>query len=100
MKHSLYQHLPKIATLDLLVQTGSFRAASARAHVTQSALSQTISALEGIFGYPLLVRETGSVRPTPPCIALLERVRPILRTLDELAGEVSPVKTDVPAIGS
>ncbi len=100
MKRTLYQHLPKLATLDLLVETGSFKAASARAHVTQSALSQTVSTLEGIFGYPLLVRELGSVRPTPACVSLLARVKPVLRTLDDLADDVNPPDAEVPAMGS
>lgn len=100
MKRSLHYHLPKIATLDLLVQTGSFRAASARAHVTQSALSQAISTLEDIFGYPLLVRENGHVRPTPACMTLLDRVRPALQAINALASDTSPSKAEVPNISS
>lgn len=100
MTRTLYQQLPKLATLDLLVETGSFRAASVRAHVTQSALSQTVTALEAFFGYQLLVRENGRVRPTPSCVALLDRVRPVLRTLDELVDDAGHISSNAPAIGS
>lgn len=100
MKRTLYQHLPKLATLDLLVEAGSFRAASARAQVTQSALSQTVSTLESIFGYPLLVRESGSVRATDACLSLLEKLRPVLRSLDDITGDVGRPKADLPALAS
>jgi DNA-binding transcriptional LysR family regulator len=99
MKHSLYQHLPKLATLDLIVEVASFRAAAARAHVTQSALSQTVSTLEEVFGQPLLIREGGSVRPTAVCIQLLERMRPVFKTMNELAGGLGHGE-DLPPLAS
>ena len=85
MTTALYQHTQKLATLRLLVDAGSFRAACARAKVSQSALSQTVTQLEAIFAQPLILRDSGSVRPTPACVALLDRIRPILLALDDLA---------------
>jgi DNA-binding transcriptional LysR family regulator len=99
-KNGLYQHLPKLANLELIVESGSFKTASTRARVTQSALSQNISALENFFGYRLLIREGGTVQANQACLALLERVRPVIRTLDKLFSEINKDGSGVPEIGS
>jgi LysR family transcriptional regulator (chromosome initiation inhibitor) len=64
------------------VDTGSLEAAAARLHITPSAVSQRITALEGDMGMPLLVR-TRPCRPTAPGMRLLQFLR--RRTLLEAA---------------
>ncbi len=53
-------------------------AASRRLHVSQSALSQTVSALEREFGVRLLERASTGVRPTEAGATLLEEARAVL----------------------
>ena len=53
-------------------------AASRRLHVSQSALSQTVSALEREIGVELLERSSTGVRPTEAGAALLEEARAVL----------------------
>lgn len=73
-------------------------AASRRIHISQSALSQTVSALERELGVQLLVRTSTGVRPTEAGMALLGEARAILarrdqavRTMAEFTSEGSGV---------
>ena len=56
------------------IDTGSLELAAAQLHITPSAVSQRISALEDDMGMPLLVR-TRPVRPTAPGMRLLQFLR-------------------------
>ena len=73
-------------------------AASRRLHVSQSALSQTVSALEREIGVQLLERTSTGVRPTEAGATLLEEARAVLaryrqaaRTMASYRGEASGV---------
>lgn len=56
------------------IDTGSLEQAAARLHITPSAVSQRIAALEEDLGMPLLVR-TRPCRPTAPGMRLLQFLR-------------------------
>ncbi|MGL1664064.1 LysR family transcriptional regulator, partial [Vibrio parahaemolyticus] len=48
MKNDLnVDQIKKLWILDLIIQTGSFKGAAARARISPSAISQSLSALEG-----------------------------------------------------
>jgi DNA-binding transcriptional LysR family regulator len=61
-----------------VVEEGGMSAASRRLHVSQSALSQTVSALERELGVTLLERTSTGVRPTEAGNTLLAESRAIL----------------------
>jgi DNA-binding transcriptional LysR family regulator len=60
------------------VEEGGMSAAARRLHVSQSALSQTVSALERELGVTLLERSSTGVRPTEAGTTLLAESRAIL----------------------
>ena len=80
----LIDQLKKFWILDTLVEQGSFAKAAAQAKVTRSAISQTISQLEKMHSKILLIREKGSVKPTPYCLEILSKARPLLQSLEIL----------------
>jgi DNA-binding transcriptional LysR family regulator len=61
-----------------VVEEGGMSAASRRLHVSQSALSQTMSALERELGVTLLKRTSTGVRPTEAGTAMLAEARAVL----------------------
>ena len=61
-----------------VVEEGGMSAASRRLHVSQSALSQTVSALERELDVSLLERTSTGVRPTEAGTALLVEARAVL----------------------
>jgi DNA-binding transcriptional LysR family regulator len=61
-----------------VVEEGGMSAASRRLHLSQSALSQTVSALERKIGVRLLERTSTGVRPTEAGVTLLEEARAVL----------------------
>jgi DNA-binding transcriptional LysR family regulator len=63
---------------------GSFTAASARLHSTQSTVSQKVRRLEEMAGHQLLVRGKGDVRPTDSGDTVLAYARRLLALNDEL----------------
>ncbi len=66
-------------------ETGGFRAAAHREHLTQSAVSRQIQQLERSLGVILFVRNPRVVTPTPTGRALYTRVAPLVRgTIDAL----------------
>ena len=66
---------------------GNLSRAAASLHLTVSALSHQMRALEDRVGYPLLVREARGVRTTPEGQRLLERIAP---HLDAIADALQP----------
>lgn len=62
----------------VVVEEGGMSAASRRLHVSQSALSQTVNALERELGVKLLIRSSTGVRPTDAGTALLAEAREVL----------------------
>jgi DNA-binding transcriptional LysR family regulator len=78
--------IKKLWILQLIVEEASFKKAAARAHVTPSAVSQTLTALEQAYGRPLIIRERGVVEPTADALAVLEIVKPAFEAFDRLRG--------------
>ncbi|GGP20454.1 LysR family transcriptional regulator ArgP [Silvimonas iriomotensis] len=71
-----------------VIETGSFDAAAARLHVTQSAVSQRIRALETALGQPLIIRSRPA-RPTLHGQRLLQYLRRTAMLDQELAAELA-----------
>ncbi|MEU3188192.1 LysR family transcriptional regulator [Streptomyces sp. NPDC006923] len=61
-----------------VVEEGGFSAAARRLHISQPALSHTVSGLEREFGVQLLVRSSTGVRPTDAGLTLLAEARGVL----------------------
>ncbi len=76
--------IKKLWILDLVIQQGSLKKASLVARVSPSAISQTLTSLEGAYGKPLLIREKGSVTPTQDALSILQIVRPAFDAFDRL----------------
>jgi DNA-binding transcriptional LysR family regulator len=90
--------LRELSAFVAVVEEGGMSAASRRLHVSQSAISQTVSALERETGVRLLERVSTGVRPTEAGVALLEEARAVLaryrqalRTMSSYRGEASGV---------
>jgi LysR family hydrogen peroxide-inducible transcriptional activator len=66
-------------------QTRSFRRAAERCHVSQPSLSAQVAEVERALGTRLFDRDRRQVVPTPAGSALLERIRTLLLSADELA---------------
>jgi DNA-binding transcriptional LysR family regulator len=76
--------IKKLWVLDLIIQTGSLKKAALQAKVSPSAISQSLSSLERATGRPLLIRENGSITPTPEALSILEMIRPAFAAFDRL----------------
>ena len=70
--------LRELSAFVAVVEEGGMSAASRRLHVSQSALSQTVSALERELGVTLLDRTSTGVRPTEAGTTLLAEARAVL----------------------
>lgn len=70
--------LRELSAFVAVVEEGGMSAASRRLHVSQSALSQTVSALERELGVTLLERISTGVRPTEAGTTLLAEARAVL----------------------
>ncbi|WP_320775966.1 LysR family transcriptional regulator [Streptomyces sp. CRN 30] len=66
-----------------VAEEGGLSAAARRLHISQPALSQTVSALEREFGTLLLTRSSTGVRPTETGRTLLAEVRAVLARYDQ-----------------
>ena len=67
-----------------VADTGGFRLAAERCHVSQPALSAQLGLLEDVLGVRLFERDRRGVRPTAAGEALLVRARQVLTDADEL----------------
>ncbi|KRE89330.1 LysR family transcriptional regulator [Frateuria sp. Soil773] len=76
--------LDLLRALVTVADCGSFTAASARLHSTQSTVSQKVRRLEEMAGHALLVRGKRDVRPTDPGETVLAYARRLLALNDEL----------------
>ena len=90
--------LRELSAFVAVVEEGGMSAASRRLHVSQSALSQTVSALERELGVKLLERTSTGVRPTEAGTTLLAEARAVLaryhqavRTMSDYGAESSGV---------
>ncbi len=74
--------LDNLRTFATVARTLSFRAAADELHLTQSAVSRRVQALEDDLGLPLFARDTRKVEPTLAGEALLQAVTPALDRID------------------
>ena len=72
-------------------ETGGFRKAAQRCHVSQPSLSAQLASLEQALGVTLFERGKGTVRPLPGTQRLLERMRALLVDSEELSIEARQV---------
>lgn len=88
--------LGHLAAMAAAVDEGTFDAAARRLHVTPSALSQRIKALETSVGQVLLTRSK-PVRPTPGGEVILRLARQVGRLTDDALAEIGggPAETTV-----
>jgi DNA-binding transcriptional LysR family regulator len=77
-----------------VVEEGGMSAASRRLRVSQSALSQTVSALERELGVSLLERTSTGVRPTEAGTALLVEARAVLARYHQAVRTMSTYGTE------
>ncbi len=70
--------LRHLATVQALAETGSLSNAARRLHLTQSALSHQLRALEGFFGTDIVEKTAKPIRLAPAGLRLLELAREIL----------------------
>lgn len=85
MKNDLnVDQIKKLWILDLIIQSGSLKAAASRAKVSPSAISQSLTALEKTVGKPLVIRDRGTIEATPDALAILEVVKPAFEAFDRL----------------
>lgn len=84
------RHLKAVAAL---AETGSVTRAAARLHLTQSALSHQIAALEADLELPLFVREQRPLRLTPAGEHLLALARHVLPALEQTRRQLAHMKT-------
>jgi DNA-binding transcriptional LysR family regulator len=76
-----------------VVEEGGMSAASRRLHVSQSALSQTVSALERELGVTLLKRTSTGVHPTEAGTTLLAEARAVLARYHQAVRTMSTYST-------
>src|SRR4030095_5447711 len=81
----------RIRVLQEVVTRGSFSAAAESLHLSQSAVSQQIAALEREVGVPLLDRSTGGPRLTSAGEALMEHGDAVLCRLEEAERELAQI---------
>ena len=89
----MFLELRHLRTLAMLRDTGSLAQAADKLHLTQSALSHQVKAIEEYYNLPLFIRKSRPLRMTPAGQRLLEladQVLPALqateRDLQRLAG--------------
>ncbi|MFT3706140.1 MAG: LysR family transcriptional regulator [Archangium sp.] len=78
-----------------VVETGSFSRAAQLNHVTQSAVSQQIRALETRYEQRLLSRSARQVTPTPSGERLFRGCKEILARFAEVEGEIREQATEI-----
>ena len=83
--------LKRLRHLVLLDEELSFTRAAERAHLSQTAFSRSIQALEAEFGVRVFDRDTRTVRVTAAGRRVLERARDLLARARDLAHEVDRI---------
>jgi DNA-binding transcriptional LysR family regulator len=81
-RRGLAVHAEKLVVLRELLAAGAFRKAAIALGVTPSAVSQSVSALEGALGRPLVVRSRVRVTATPYGEQLVREIGPALDILE------------------
>ena len=77
--------IKKLWLLDLIVQSGSLRAAAARAKISPSAVSQSLTSLEKMIGKSLVIRGKVAATPTQDALLILDIVRPAFEAFERLS---------------
>ncbi len=90
--------LRELSAFVAVVEEGGMSAASRRLHVSQSALSQTVGALERELGVKLLERASTGVRPTEAGATLLAEARGVLARYNEALRAMADHTTDAGAV--
>jgi len=80
-----------LKALDTLLAEGSVGRAAERMHLSESAMSRTLSRIREQFGDPIMVRAGRSLVPTPRAIELQTQVRALLDNAEALL-QSRPVK--------
>lgn len=88
------EHLSDIAVFVRVVDTGSFTATADVLGLTQSAVSKSVSRLEGRFGIRLLNRSTRKFSLTEAGSTLYERAKRALMEIEEVEIEVGRLQTE------
>ena len=78
-----------LIALHILLSEGSVSAAARRLHLSNSAMSRTLSRIRDAFGDPILIRAGRSLVPTPRALELKERLRPLLDQAEALRRQAS-----------
>jgi DNA-binding transcriptional LysR family regulator len=86
--------LRELSAFVAVVEEGGMSAASRRLHVSQSALSQTVRALERELGVTLLERTSSGVRPTDAGTTLLVEARAVLARYHQAVRTMSNFSTE------
>ena len=86
--------LRELTAFVAVAEEGGMSAASRRLHISQPALSQTVSGLERQLGVKLLERSSTGVRPTEAGAALLSEARAILARHDEALRRMAEFTTE------
>jgi DNA-binding transcriptional LysR family regulator len=86
--------LRELTAFVAVAEEGGMSAASRRLHISQPALSQTVSSLERQLGVKLLERSSSGVRPTEAGAALLGEARAILARHDQALRRMSEFTTE------
>ena len=81
-----WHSLREFETLRAVISAGSTTAAARRLGISQSAVSRSISQLEGRIGQMLFEREQGKLQPTVEALALNERLDPLFDALASIDG--------------
>ncbi len=80
--------LRHLRMVQAVAETGSISAAAGRVHLTQSALSHQLAALERYLGLPLVERSRRPLRLTPAGERLLQAARRVLPEVEAARGEI------------
>src|SRR5919106_4708084 len=83
-----------------VVETGSFSRAAQINHVTQSAVSQQIRALESRYAQKLLSRSARQVAPTPAGERLFRGCKEILARFTEVESEIREQAAEIAGTAS
>ena len=84
----------KLEAFVAVAEAGTVSAAARRLHVSQPALSQTITALERRLGVQLLVRSSSGVQTTAAGVTLLAEARAVLARHDQMLRTVTAAATE------
>lgn len=86
------ENLRDLNAFVIVVEEGNFTRAAVRLGISQSALSQTIRALEERLGVRLLNRSTRSVSPTEAGDRLLARIQPAMQEINEGLAQLTELR--------